>query len=125
MEDIPRAGLGWGVAGGPLRHQKGRRENGSVLLISGEAGALRISLHWCKAVEGPETAGTSGHTSENLSLPPKGWCEQVGGGIQKTINKNRDLEILTFRKITPYIAEQMKSSKKWGKSFLNNYGVMP
>ena len=96
-----------------------------MLLISGEAGALRISLHWCKAVEGPETAGTSGHTSENLSLPPKGWCEQVGGGIQKTINKNRDLEILTFRKITPYIAEQMKSSKKWGKSFLNNYGVMP
>lgn len=88
------------------------------MLISGEAGALRISLHWCKAVEGPDTAGTSGRTSENLSLPPTGWCEQVGGGIQTTINKNRDLEVLTFHKITPPIAEQTKSPKKRGKHFL-------
>lgn len=83
-------GRGWGVGVGGWRtagHQKGKGENGSILLISGEAGTLWVSLAarslLVQARGGPETVDTPAHTHGDHSLPLKDRCEQVGGKYKR------------------------------------------
>ena len=68
-------------------HQKGKGENGSILLISDEAGTLWVSPAarslLVQARGGPETVDTPAHTHGDHSLPLKGRCAQVGGGYKR------------------------------------------
>lgn len=57
-----------------------------------------------------------------LPPPPRGWQEHVGGGTQKTMNKN---EIVTFHKVIRQTAEQGERSKKWYKGFLTTMASCP
>lgn len=68
----------------------------------------------------PWRPGDSGHTRSYTWGPLATSEGQVCAGgrwIQKAMNKNSDLEILSFLKLTVQTAERMKSSKKRGKKF--------